>query len=144
MTIVTLTKKQFNPLASVGDIVWCYIPHAECEGEPGPYPRPGLVVKRSVEDHAVMVVFGTSQKTDRVYDTEFVIRKGEAGYTVSGLARDTKFDMSRMYKLPYDSDWFDLAPIQNGVATTSPVMGVLHPSYMPALKKAHAKAVKAA
>ncbi|EHX7971864.1 type II toxin-antitoxin system PemK/MazF family toxin [Escherichia coli] len=134
--------KNYTPLPEPGDIVWCYFP--QVPGEPGPKPRPSLVVKVAEEDNAVMVVYGTSQKTDRIYGTEFVIRTVDAGFAISGLAHDTKFDMSTLIKLPYNSDWFNLAPMKSGEAPTSPVMGALHPAYIPALKLAHQKVNKAA
>lgn len=34
----------FKPLPEPGDILWCKFPHSEDSGNPGPYPRPGLVV----------------------------------------------------------------------------------------------------
>lgn len=134
--------KKYTPLPEPGDIAWTYFP--QVPGVPGPKPRPALVVKVAEEDNAVMVVYGTSQKTNKIYSTEFVLRTVDAGFAISGLAHDTKFDMSTLIKLPYDSDWFDLAPIKGGEAPTSPVMGALHPTYIPALKLAHQNVKKAA
>lgn len=136
------TPKQYNPLPEPGDIAWCYFP--QVPGKPGPKPRPVLVVKVAVEDNAVMVVYGTSQKISKIFSTEFVLKTGDAGFAVSGLAYDTKFDMSTLVKLPFDSDWFDLAPRKSGEAPVSPVMGVLHPTYLPALLQAQAKVNNAA
>lgn len=62
-----------------------------------------------------MVVYGTSQKTDKIYATEFVLKASGAGFTLSGLAYDTKFDLAACVELPYDSDWFALAPIKVGL-----------------------------
>lgn len=134
---MTAKAKQYVPLPEPGDILWCYFPQKL--GEPGPKPRPSLVVKVAEEDNAVMVVYGTSQKTNKIFSSEFLLKSDEAGFSVSGLAYDTKFDMSTLVKLPYDSDWFDIAPMKSGTIPTSPVLGVLHPSYMPALIKAHKK-----
>ncbi|AIA71444.1 type II toxin-antitoxin system PemK/MazF family toxin [Pectobacterium atrosepticum] len=127
----------YGTLPEPGDIVWCYFP--QVKGKPGPKPRPALVVKVAEEDNAVMVVYGTSQKTDKIFDTEFVLRCDDAGFAISGLAYDTKFDMSTLVTLPYTNEWFDIAPMKGGQLPISPVMGTLHPTYILALKKASKK-----
>lgn len=139
---MTAAAKPFMPLPEPGDIVWCYFP--QLPGKPGPKPRPALVLKVSDEEHEVMVVYGTSQKIDRPYKTELVLKTTDAGFAISGLAYDTKFDMAVKVELPYNSNWFDLAPIKSGVATTSPVVGTLHPAYLGAAKQAATNAFKAA
>lgn len=119
----------FRPLPAPGDIVWCHFPQSL--GEPGPKPRPALVVAVSLADHAVMVVYGTSQKTDKIYPGEFVLDPNDAGFADSGLSYRTKFNLSTQVKLPFSHGWFDQAP---GFAGHIPLpkMGVLHPSYMAA------------
>ncbi|WP_438334706.1 hypothetical protein [Edwardsiella tarda] len=133
-------KKHYTPLPEPGDFVWCYFP--QMLGQPGPKPRPALVVAVAEEDNAVKVVYGTSQKINKIYSTEFVLKKGESGFAISGLAYDTKFDMNTLVQLPYDSDWFDFAPVKNGQPTSSPVMGALHPTYIPAMLAAYKKVKK--
>lgn len=127
----------FLPLPAPGDIVWCCFP--EVIGTPGPKLRPALVVAVSSQDHAVIVVYGTSQKTNRIYPTEFVIDPADAGYAVSGLSFRTKFDMDRELKLPFDSDWFAPAP---GLTPQLPLpkLGVLHACFWKAAKAASANA----
>lgn len=142
---MTTTTKPFPQLPEPGDIVWCLYPELPgSPGQPGPKLRPALILKVSDADHEVMVVYGTSQKTDKIYPTEFVIRKTDPGFALSGLAHSTKFDMAVRIELPYDSDWFDLAPIKNGNATMSPVMGTLHPAYLSAVRRADDNVDKAA
>lgn len=51
-----------NPLPTPGDIVWCHFPITANLGNPGPKPRPALVIAVSPEHHVVKVVYGTSQK----------------------------------------------------------------------------------
>ncbi|HCM64366.1 MAG TPA: hypothetical protein DIT05_17740 [Morganella sp. (in: Bacteria)] len=136
------SKKVFIPLPEPGDIVWCYFP--QMPEKLGPKPRPALVIKVAEEDKAVMVVYGTSQKINRIFPSEFILRTGDSGFRLSGLAHDTKFDMGTKLKLPYTSEWFELAPIKSGQPTTSPVMGTLHPVYLPALKKADRQVKKVA
>ncbi|WP_240155329.1 hypothetical protein [Candidatus Pantoea multigeneris] len=122
-------------LPKVANLVWVHFPHLP--GVPGPYPRPALVTAVSREHHAVKVVFGTSQKTDRLYLTEFVVRKSDTDFLQAGLSWDTKFDVSREIKLPFNRQWFDIAPTREGQPkSTSPVMGTLPASYMPALRLA--------
>ncbi|WP_350313535.1 hypothetical protein OHJ28_07850 [Dickeya fangzhongdai] len=128
---------QHKPLPTPGDIVWCRFPSHLDLGEPGPKCRPALVYAVSPEHYTVKVVYGTSQKTDKIYKSEFVVKKTDANYSDSGLAFDTKFDMNIIVSMPYDSDWFDLAPVKPGQKPpTNPKMGVLHPSYIPAVKEA--------
>lgn len=137
---MTANVKQHTPLPEPGDIVWCHFP--QLPGKPGPKPRPALVLQVSEQDHEVRVVYGTSQKTQKIYPTEFLLKKGEPGFSLSGLARDTKFDMAVKVELPFNSDWFDLAPIKDGVASMSPVMGALHPTYLERVKQANRNADK--
>lgn len=139
---MTTFSKIYTPLAEPGDILWCYFP--QVPGHPGPKKRPALVMKVAEEEHVVMVVYGTSQKVDRIYPSEFLMRVNEPGFSVSNLAYDTKFDMNTLVKLPYNDDWFEIAPMKGGVIPISPVLGTLHPTYLPALKKAYANSIKAA
>lgn len=111
----------------------CKFPYTA--GVPGPKDRPGLVVGRSPTTHEVMVCFGTSQKTSTLYPGEFLISKSDAGFMCSGLDRSTKFDMTRMAKLPFNDAWFVVAP---GLTPESPApkLGILHPSYVQIAKAA--------
>lgn len=81
------------------------------------------------------MVYGTSQKTDHIYPTEVVLDPTDPGFAVSGLSHRTKFDVANQVQLPFDSDWFEPAP---GPQTNIPLpkMGILHPSYMPAIASA--------
>lgn len=131
--------KAFNPLPAPGDILWCHFPRQI--GEPGPKPRPALVLAVSHSTHQVQVAYGTSQKTDRLYPGEFVMDPSDAGFPASGLSFRTKFDLAHHEKIPFDSDWFKQAP---GIYATSPLpkMGIVHPSYFKAAKKANDEAAK--
>jgi hypothetical protein len=75
-----------------------------------------------------MVCFGTSQKTNTLYPGEFLISNRDPGFVHSGLDRSTKFDMTRSAKLPFDDNWFVVAP---GLTPQSPApkLGIMHPSY---------------
>jgi hypothetical protein len=96
-----------------GEIVWCHFP--ENKGiEPGPKPRPALIVK-VFDDHAphfiVLVAYGTSQKTDQLRSGEFLIAdRDAAAYKLAGLSYSTKFSFHNTVELPYSSEWFKVPP----------------------------------
>ena len=129
-------ERLFQPLPAPGDIVWCRFP--ETIGVPGPKPRPALVLAVAPADHAVIVVYGTSQKTHALYPTEFVLDPGDVNFAVSGLSLRTKFDMAHQVKVPFDADWFAVAP---GLVPNLPVpkLGILHPSYVRLAREAAAR-----
>lgn len=123
----------FKPLPAPGDILWCKFPHDEDLGNPGPYPRPGLVLNVFRDIHAVLVTYGTSQ-VGNVYDGEFVI---DDQLDTAGLAAPTKFDLNRLQKLPFNDIWFGASP---GVTITVPLpkMGVIPPIFMAPMRAAWA------
>lgn len=119
----------FHPLPAPGDIVWCSFP--ENVGNPGPKPRPALVIAIAPAEHAISIAYGTSQKTHKIYPGEFVLDPADLGFPDSGLAARTKFDLGREVSVPFNSDWFNPSP---GVYASTPLpkMGIMHPSYVPA------------
>lgn len=124
------------PEPSAGDIVWCRFP--EIVGKLGPKPRPALVIK-VFDDHApefwVEVAYGTSQKTNRLHAGEFLIPEIPlAPYKLAGLSYATKFNVGSLVRLPFNSDWFDVAP---GAAVQTPVLGTLHASLHQAFSAAY-------
>lgn len=129
------TARPYNPMPASGDILWTNFSQVENLGFPGPKPRPGLVLFVFEEDHAVEIAYGTSQRTDQVYPGEFVMNPQDPGFSLSGLAAATKFDLGRTVTVYFDSDWFSPAP---GVYANSPLpkLGTLHPSYMQAALEA--------
>jgi len=133
MSLQQNKKQKFHPLPAPGDIVWCLFP--EILGTPGPKKRPALVARVSESTHEVSVVYGTSQKTEKIYPTEILLAPSDKGFSASGLSHPTKFDVAVMVQLPFDSEWFGAAP---GEKINSPVpkMGTLHISYMQAIEKA--------
>lgn len=131
-----MALRDFQPLPAPGDIVWCRFP--ESVGVPGPKPRPALVLAIAAAHHAVIVVYGTSQKTGTLYPTEFVLDPNDANFSVSGLSLRTKFDMAHQVKLAFNTDWFAPAP---GLMPNMPLpkMGILHPSYVRLAREAAAR-----
>ena len=123
-----------------GDIVWCHFPHLP-DRDPGPKPRPGLVLRVDEREDGVVVevVYGTSKKTTELKAGEFAIRSvsGEA-YRVSGLSCDTKFDFKVKIDLPWSGEFFKVAP--GAPFGQSPKLGTLHASLVRAAATAHAAA----
>lgn len=84
---------------------------------------------------AAQVVYGTSQKLDRLYPGEFAItpQDGEL-FVVAGLDRPTKFDMTRPVFLPYTDEWFAVPP--GAPYGQTPKLGILHPGLVRRAKAA--------
>lgn len=119
------------PLPAAGDIVWCHFPE-DAKKEPGPKPRPALVVK-VFDDQAphyyVSVAYGTSQKTSQLRSGEFLISNTNlAAYRLAGLSYDTKFSFRSVVELPFNQKWFKPPP--HAPHGQIPKLGVLHPSLM--------------
>ena len=130
------------PPPAPGDIVWCHFPELP-QVEPGPKPRPALVVQveERADGVAVRVVYGTSQRVDRLRAGEFAIsRQQEAAYQLAGLAYDTKFDFKASVVLPWEEPYFKVPPRPQFGQT--PRLGTLHPTLMRAAKAAHDAAKK--
>lgn len=112
----------------VGDIVWCLFP--ETLGTPGPKPRPALIIElgfKEITKPIVTIIYGTTQKINRLYPSEFKIEKSDgASFILSGLVYDTKFDFNHQVKLPYCSTWFNLPPGKQ--FGNQPKIGVLAPN----------------
>jgi hypothetical protein len=109
--------------------VWCRFPQLSAL-KPGRKGRPTLIL-RVFDDEApmyrVLIAYGTSQRTDRLYAGEFRIgpSDGEA-YALAGISMTTKFDLRAHVELPYSDVWF--APPPGVPCGQIPKLGVLHPS----------------
>lgn len=115
----------YLPLATLPapyDIVWCRFPRVEELGNPGPYPRPGLVRNAGYDEDGnpeVQIVYGTTKlKFDSRPHDFFVTKQSEMD--ACGLYRATRFDLDRLHWLPWSSEWFDTLPNY-----ASPVVGRL-------------------
>ena len=119
------------PAPEAGDIVWCHFPE-DRSIEPGPKPRPALVVKVFDDDaprYAVLIAYGASQNTDRLLAGEFLIAAVDrAAYKLAGLSYPTKFGFKQTVELSYNEEWFKVPPAAPQGQT--PKLGVLHPSLM--------------
>lgn len=125
-------------LPVVGDILWCHFP--ELPGlDPGPKPRPALAVQVTVRDDgaAVSVVYGTSQRLDRMLSGEFAIRRAQnpAAFALAGLSFDTKFNFKQIVELPWGDSFFKVP--QKAAHGQNPRLGTLHPSLMQAARAAY-------
>ncbi|HEY4082992.1 MAG TPA: hypothetical protein VGM81_20095 [Burkholderiaceae bacterium] len=128
------------PPPSPGDIVWCHFPFLP-ETEPGPKPRPALVVGvREQEDGvAVKVAYGTTQRTMSLRAGEFLIAKDKhsVAFKQAGLSFDTKFDLNKMIELPWSARYFKAPTLLNQAYGQTPKLGSLHASMSRALNAAY-------
>jgi hypothetical protein len=86
----------------------------------------------------ITVIYGTSQRVDKLSAGEFAItRLGHAAaYKASGLSYDTKFDFKQTGNVPWTDEFFAVPPgAPNG---QRPLMGTLHASMIRAAAAAHA------
>ncbi|MGP1715643.1 MAG: type II toxin-antitoxin system PemK/MazF family toxin [Methylophilus sp.] len=122
-----------------GDIVWCHYPEG-MDSEPGPKPRPVIVVTVSKDNDGniyVTVAYGTSKRVDALISGEFSITKSDIGsYTTAGLSYPTKFSFSHMRKLPFSDLFFKPPP---GMPFgNNPKLGTVHSSLYKRMSAAHA------
>lgn len=85
----------------------------------------------------VRVAAGTSQKCKpgQVFSWELLIEDDSgAPFLLSGLSFTTKFNVRNTLELPYSSDFFEPPPKQP--FGKIPKLGILHASYMSALRVA--------
>jgi hypothetical protein len=120
------------PQPMAGDVLWCHFPHLP-QLDPGPKPRPGLVMQvreLSPQKYRVLIAYGTSQKTRQLRSGEFAVSPQDgAAYSLMGLQAETKFSLQQSVELDYNETWFKPPPHQpHGL---SPKLGMLHPSLMP-------------
>ncbi len=142
---MTLRAARNLQLPEPGDFVWCRFPE-DSRLKPAPKPRPVLVLAVGHHDDdptapMVRVAAGTSRKTmaGQIYPCEFLLeRDGSGPFQASGLSYTTKFSLRRVLELPYTSDFFEPPPKQRFGKT--PKVGVLHASYVAALRVAAAAA----
>ena len=124
---------------SPGDIVWCRFPELP-KHSPGPKRRPALVLEVIEQEDGVeiVVVYGTSQRVDKLSAGEFAITRlgHDAAYKAAGLSHDTKFDFKQTAHLPWNDEFFAVPPAApNG---QRPLLGSLHASMIRAAAAAHA------
>jgi hypothetical protein len=119
--------------------VWCRFPE-DARLKPAPKARPVLVLAVGCdEDNSeiimVRIAAGTSRKVaaGQAYPWELLIEDdGDSPFRASGLSYTTKFNVRNTLELPYTSLFFEPPPKRP--FGNSPKLGVLHASYMSALK----------
>lgn len=125
-------------LPAPGDIVWCLFPEIP-DIEPGPKPRPALVmsVERRDDGDMVSLVYGTSQNLNRLTTGEIAITQAKhpAAYALAGLAYDTKFDFKVIVDLPWSDRYFKVPP--RSPHGNSPKLGTLHATVIQAFALAY-------
>lgn len=121
-----------------GDILWCHFPEAPGL-DPGPKPRPALVLAVVTHDDGVVVhvAYGTSQHVDHLKAGEFACLKSNNpdAFALAGLSFDTKFDFKVVVELPWTEDFFKVPP--RAPHGQTPKLGTLHPALMRAAKAAN-------
>jgi hypothetical protein len=77
----------------------------------------------------VKIAYGTSQRVQELFAGEFAIAPGDGGaYRLAGLSYPTKFNLAEAVELPFNDEWFGVAP--GAPHGQHPKLGVLHPSLM--------------
>jgi hypothetical protein len=127
------------PLSAPGDIVWCRFPELPRQA-PGPKPRPALVLEVIEREDGVeiAVVYGTSQRVDKLSAGEFAVTRvgNAAAYKAAGLSHDTKFDFKPTARLAWSEEFFAVPP--GAPHGQKPLIGTLHASTIRAAAAAHA------
>lgn len=125
-------------LPAPGDIVWCLFPEVP-DIEPGPKPRPALVMNVDRDDTGdfVRVVYGTSKQLERLKTGEVAIRKVShpAAYVLAGLTADTKFDFKVIVDLAWTDRYFKVPP--KSPHGNHPKLGTLHATVLHAFEAAY-------
>ncbi len=121
-----------------GDLVWCRFPELP-DKAPSPKPPPALILAVETREDGVVVkvVYGTSQRVDRLRTGEFSIVKSRHpdAFALAGLSYDTKFDFKVVVELPWSEAFFKVPP--RAAHGPTPKLGTLHPSLMRAAQAAH-------
>jgi len=130
--------KQNWKLPAPGDIVWCLFPEIP-DIEPGPKPRPALVLSVEHRDNGdlVSVVYGTSKNVTRLKTGEVAITQSgqPAAYVLAGLAYDTKFDFKVIVDLAWSDRYFKVPP--RSPHGNTPKIGTLHATVLHAVEVAY-------
>lgn len=125
-------------LPAPGDIVWCLFPELP-NIEPGPKPRPALVMHVDRDDTGdfVSVVYGTSKQLARLKTGVVAIRKTShpPAYALSGLTADTKFDFKVIVDLAWTDRYFKVPP--KSPHGNNPKLGTLHATVLHAFEAAY-------
>ena len=103
------------------------------------------MVRVTIKDDgvAVLVVYGTSKKLDRLMAGEFAIRRAQnpAAFALAGLSFDTKFNFKQQLELPWTDAFFKVPP--KAPHGQNPRLGTLHPALMQAARAAYLTAAEA-
>lgn len=121
-----MTSFTFFPLSTLPapfDIVWCRFPTHDDLGNPGPKPRPAIVLNVAVDEETreseVQVIYGTGTlKFDQRPGDFFVTNVAEMD--ACGLNKATRFDLDTISWIPWAEEWFETLPKYD-----SPIIGHL-------------------
>ena len=123
-----MTEFTFFPLSTLPapyDSVWCRFPFHDDLGNPGPKPRPAIVINSAVDEESgeaeVQVIYGTSTLKLGQRRRDFFVTN-VAEMDLCGLDKATRFDLDKIGWIPWASEWFDILPTYD-----SPIIGHLSP-----------------
>lgn len=120
---MTFSFFPISTLPAPYDIVWCRFPFHESLGEPGPKPRPAIVLNSAVDAEAgegeVQLVYGTTQTKFRQRPRDFFVTN-VSEMDACGLDKATRFDLDKVAWIPWAKEWFAVLP-----GYSSPVIGHL-------------------
>lgn len=106
-------------------IVWCRFPYDKSLGDPGPKPRPGIVLNIALDEESgegeVQVIYGTTQLKMMQRMNDFFVTN-VAEMDACGLNKATRFDLDNIAWLPWAEEWFGTLR-----GHTTPVIGALSP-----------------
>lgn len=125
-------------LPAPGEIVWCNFPYYHGgEVKPGPKARPCLVLdvtRRLDGEHFITLAYGTSSGNAGKYPLAIRPSRPQE-FEVSGLFKETRFDLQNAAKLPWTPDFFPHVPAMMGrPARANCFLGVLHPNTQDTLR----------
>ena len=105
------------------DIVWCRFPFHDSLGDPGPKPRPAIVLNIAVDADAgegdAQLVYGTTRTKVMSRHRDFFVTN-VSEMDACGLDKATRFDLDRIAWVPWAEEWYDVLP-----GYGSPVIGRL-------------------
>lgn len=91
-------------------IVWCRFPHDASLGEPGPKPRPAIVLNVALDEESgeaeVQLIYGTTNLKMMKRRNDFFITNF-AEMEACGLDKATRFDLDQIVWVPWAKEWFE-------------------------------------
>jgi len=106
--MLTFNYLPISTLPAPYDIVWSRFPDHHSIGEPGPKPRPAIVLNASTHDDGtgeVQLIYGTTNLKMHERRQDFFVANN-ADMDACGLYRATRFDLDQIAWIPWAEEWF--------------------------------------